>query len=398
MRITVLLGNGFDVSFGIKSSYGDFYKWYCDKPSNIPHIQAFRNAIKEDILKDVPDDQKTWADFEVGLGQYTKNFTKETVDQFLECLDDAQAHIREYLLEQETAFGISKCTDESIQLFRKSLWDFYHEVSDLEKIPITTMLNNTPNQDREIAFVTFNYTDTLERILVAIPDEPLSTWKHGSSFFAYKLNRNILHVHGTTDSFPVLGVNDETQIANKELLETPQFKEMLIKAENVRALGMLWHNQAEELISNSRVVCILGMSIGSTDAKWWRKLVQWLKADGNRHIVLYWYEKNPPNGISTIKQLQTVDGAKNRLLSYTDKLSESDISALKNRIHVVINTTRYLRLEKKPVPPYDPMANVTAFAQYAAEHHEEIKQMATYAEEHKQELAQMAEALIGASK
>lgn len=348
MKITVLLGNGFDVSLGIKSSYGDFYKWYYNKPSDIKHIQDFRDAIKKDILSDIPDDEKTWADFELGLGKYTENFTKETVDQFIDCLDDAQANIRQYLLEQEATFDIAHCTDASKVAFQKSLWNFYEEISDLEKGPMRGSINAVPNEDREISFITFNYTDTLERILRVIPEGSLSTWKHLSSEYGYKLNRNVLHVHGTTEQFPVLGVNDESQIENKELLNTPQFKEMLVKAENVRALGMLWHNQAEEQISNSRVVCILGMSLGATDAKWWRKLVQWLKADGNRHIILYWYEKNPPNGISTVKQLQAVDGAKNKLLSYTEKLSANEVSTLKSRIHVVINTSKYLRLKKKP--------------------------------------------------
>ena len=49
-----------------------------------------------------------------------------------------------------------------------------------------------------------------------------------------------------------------------------------------------------------------------------------------------------------MKQLQTVDGAKNKLLSYTEKLSANEISTLKSRIHVVINTSKYLRLKKKP--------------------------------------------------
>ena len=304
--------------------------------------------IKEDILSDIPDDEKTWADFELGMGKYTENFTKETVGQFLECLDDAQENIRKYLLEQESLFDITQCTDKSIAALKKSIWNFYDEITDREKAEIKSMLDNIAGQDREISFITFNYTDTLERILKVIPEDVLAKWQHSNREYAYKLNRNVLHVHGTTESFPVLGVNDESQIANKELLDTPQFKEMLVKAQNVHALGKLWHNQAEEQISNSRVVCILGMSLGATDAKWWRKLVQWLKADVHRHIVLYWYEKNPPNGISTVKQLRAVDGAKNKLLSYTEKLSASEVSTLKNRIHVVINTSKYLRLEKKP--------------------------------------------------
>lgn len=369
MKITVLLGNGFDVSLGIKSSYGDFYKWYYDKPSNVKHIQDFRRAIKEDILRDVPDEEKTWADFELGLGKYTENFTKETVDQFIDCLDDAQANIRQYLLEQEATFDIDQCTDNSIQSLKKSIWDFYEETNDREKAEIKSMLDNIAGQDREVSFITFNYTDTLERILKAIPDDILAKWRHSNREYAYKLNRNVLHVHGTTESFPVLGVNDESQITNKELLETPQFKEMLVKAQNVHALGMLWHNQAEEQISNSRVICILGMSLGATDAKWWRKLVQWLKADSNRHIVLYWYEKNPPNGISTVKQLQAVDAAKNKLLSYTANLSANEIATMKNRIHVVINTKRYLRLTKKQKNPWstlEEMVNTAPMIEAAA--------------------------------
>ncbi len=395
MKITVLLGNGFDVSLGIKSSYGDFYKWYYDKPSEIKHIQDFRRAIKEDILRDVPDEEKTWADFELGLGIYTENFTKETVDQYIDCLDDAQTSIREYLLQQEKAFDVAMCTKKSIASFQNSLWSFFDEISDLEKASVRKTLNDVPGQDREISFITFNYTNTLERILRALPEEPLSTWKHNGNTYKYTLGKSVLHVHGTTEQFPVLGVNEESQITKKELLETPQFRELLIKAENVRALGMLWHNQAEEQISNSKIVCVLGMSLGATDAKWWRKLIQWLKADNSRHIILYWFEKNPPNGISTVKQLRTVDAAKNKLLLYTNNLSANEISALKSRIHVVINTQKYLHLEKRSPAPYNPLAEAVEAAQFAAEHQEEIRMAEKYMAEHGEENAVLVELLSG---
>ena len=43
MRITFLIGNGFDISCGIRSSYGDFYKWYCKQDkSDKAHVNAFR--------------------------------------------------------------------------------------------------------------------------------------------------------------------------------------------------------------------------------------------------------------------------------------------------------------------------------------------------------------------
>lgn len=291
MNITFLIGNGFDVGLGIKTSYSKFYEWYCPKVSKHEHINEFRRNIKDDVSRDVPAEEKTWADFELGLGQYTANFDAETVELFLDCLEDAQENIRTYLKEQEATFSIDNYTEESLVAFQRSLWKFFEDISDLEKDALKSTLSSVPNEHRVISFVTFNYTGILEQIIETIPNESLATWKHGSNAFAYKLNRNVIHVHGTTNVFPVLGVNDESQVAQKELLKTPQFAEYFFKAENVRALGQLWHTQAEAQISNSRVVCILGMSLGATDAKWWRKLAQWLKSSNARHLIIYWHEK-----------------------------------------------------------------------------------------------------------
>lgn len=348
MKITVLVGNGFDISLGVKSSYGDFYKWYCDLPSDVEHIASFRKNIKEEMLSDIPNEERTWADFEVGLGKYTANFTKETAEDFLDCYEDAQENVREYLLEQENSFDPLGFSAGTFEKFPISVCEFFEEVTDLDKLAINSMLNNYRDQDREITFVTFNYTRTLEKILQEMAKMKelanLPSWRYQSTTYCYRLNQNIIHVHGTLDNFPVLGVNDETQIAKKELLEMPEFKELLIKSENVRALGQLWHNKAEEQISSSKFVCILGASLGETDAKWWRKLVQWLKADVNRRIILYWFVKQSPGNISARKQLRSVNSAKEKLLSYSN-ITEEEKSTLKNRIHVVINTKKFMHLE-----------------------------------------------------
>lgn len=345
MNITFMIGNGFDVDQGIESSYSKFYEWYCDKPSDKKHIEAFRKNIKADITRDVPDDEKTWADFELGLGKHTARFTKNTVEDFLDCLEDGQENIRKYLLEQETKFNPDAYDDSAYQAFYQSIRDFYAEVPDLERPPIQTSIQTRKEESIAIKFITFNYTSTLARIFTRLPSDPFEAWSIRGSKYTYYVNRTILHVHGATNEFPVLGVNDETQIANQELLKTPQFKEMMCKADSVRALGKLWHEEAEKQISKSRFVCILGMSLGDSDAKWWRKLNQWLKADSNRHLIIYWFEKEPPNGISIRKELQYKEKVKNKLLSFST-LSPEEISSLKNRIHVIINTKSFLKLEK----------------------------------------------------
>ncbi len=341
-----MLGNGFDVSLGIKSSYKNFYEWYCPQDSIEPHIDNFRKNIDADINSNKPDEEKMWADFEVGIGKYTEHFSKDFVNYFLDCFIDAQEKIREYLLKQTRNFNVDEFSDNALKNFADSLSNFYDEITDTEKIALNNVLKSFQDQNRRISFVTFNYTNTLERILSRIPDSPLSSWRYGSTSFSYLLNRNVIHVHGTTEVAPILGVDNKSQISNKDLIDTPQFKEFLIKAESVNALGYLWQSQAETQISNSKIVCVLGMSLGATDAKWWRKLCQWLKNDSNRRLILYWFEKNPPSKTAYIRELQCKNKAKDLLLSYSS-FSDPEKEILKNQIYVVINTNKFMQLKKE---------------------------------------------------
>jgi len=348
MKITFLIGNGFDVSVGIESSYSKFYEWYCKQPSILKYINDFKTNIQRDMNQDVPDEEKTWADFEVGLGKYTAEFTAEQVSQFLDCYEDAQNGIAEYLKGQEAKCDVSAISESALSEFANTVLNFYQELPDLERIAVNAVCNDAKNDDREMSFVSFNYTGILGEILKRLPTTTLKKWKNGNTDYACKLNTNVIHVHGTISEFPIIGVDGDGQIVNKELLSTPQFREIMIKAECVNALGRLWHRQAEELISKSRIVCVFGMSLGETDAKWWRKLAQWLKADGNRHIVVYWYDRNPPNGVSVRKQLEGKNNVIEKLLSYS-QLADKEKDTIKNRIHVIINTSKFLRIPKSEI-------------------------------------------------
>lgn len=345
MRITFMVGNGFDLGLGIKSSYDAFYNWYCKIPSGKPHIQQFKQDIMADMDRNLLNDERTWADFELGLGAYTANFTKETVEEFLDCFEDAQMGIAAYLIEQELAFHSEQYDEKSYITFRKSILNFYEETPDIEKNIIKESLNNTMTEDREVTVISFNYTNSLERVLEKMPDKPLATWTVLGKQYTYRINPNIIHVHGTTTEFPILGVNDDSQIANKELLNTSQFKEMLIKATCVSTLGRLWHDQAEDQIKNSQFICILGMSLGASDAKWWKLIAQWLADNDKRHVIIYWYEKNPPYGVSIFKQIRCISNVKSKLLSYSN-LPDAVKERISNHIHVVINTEKFLQLKK----------------------------------------------------
>ena len=346
LNITFLIGNGFDIDLGIKSSYTQFYDWYCKRKTILKHVNDFRKNIKEDLKSDVPDDQKVWADFELGIGKYSNIFSVNDVEKFLDCVDDAQANIVKYLKGQQKSFKLDNYTEESFKSFRESIRFFFDEVSDSEANEIKKSLNEVPHENRMINFITFNYTYTLETILSHFTDNTIVTWKTAYNTYTWKYDKNVLHVHGTLDRFPVLGVDNENQILNKELLTTPQLKELVIKSENIKALGELWEEKAKDQLSNSRFVCVLGMSLGESDAEWWKFLSEWLEKSPSRHIIIYWFEKNPPNNISTRKQLQCMNKVKELFLSYSN-LNNEIYDSLKSRIHVVINTQKFLKLEKK---------------------------------------------------
>lgn len=59
--VTFIIGNGLDLSLGLRTTYKDFYKYViAKKPKTNNRIYAAIN-----------DDPESWGDFEARLGEYT---------------------------------------------------------------------------------------------------------------------------------------------------------------------------------------------------------------------------------------------------------------------------------------------------------------------------------------
>lgn len=48
MNVTFLVGNGFDISAGLKTSYRDFYTWYLSQSTDDPAVTKVKAHIEED--------------------------------------------------------------------------------------------------------------------------------------------------------------------------------------------------------------------------------------------------------------------------------------------------------------------------------------------------------------
>jgi hypothetical protein len=116
MDITFLIGNGFDLSVGLKTRYTDFYRYYFDQAesANAP-VDVFKRHIKRNL--------STWADAEVALGECTEKYTLEQAQIFRECCDDFLSKLSDYLLLQEKAF-INIGKENVIECFLQGITGF----------------------------------------------------------------------------------------------------------------------------------------------------------------------------------------------------------------------------------------------------------------------------------
>ena len=97
----------------------------------------------------------------------------------------------------------------------------------------------------------------------------------------------MLHIHGTVDDEMVLGVNDESQIANVRFRGNDLCRKTLIKRETNQNYGNTKVDRTQKIIDDSLIICIFGMSIGETDKMWWQYIAEWLREDQDRMLVIY---------------------------------------------------------------------------------------------------------------
>lgn len=363
MTITFFVGNGFDISAGLNTSYNGFYEWYTKRPSKTEAITKFKEEIDKYMHIEDPEERKKsrWADFEVALGEYTSEFTEETAEDFLDVYEDAHEELGTYLEIERSKFDFEITDPDTLANLREGVRHFYQELKPVERDFFSNWFNNNRANDFHIKFISFNYTDALDAVVKELSKEPLETWQNGGTKKLTVLP-SVLHIHGTTNNAPIVGVFNESQVANKELLNHPGVMQALIKAQSVRTAGERWYDEADKQISSSHIICIWGMSLGVTDARWWQRIVSWLRSNGALHLVVFWHmkESDAPTGRSYVRPYQIKQNVIDLLTAHSG-LEAADKKALENRIHVVINTSKVLKVsfERSIMPPSDKEFNTS---------------------------------------
>lgn len=183
----LVIGNGFDLSLGLNTSYQNFINSEQFRPLLMTNYFAQYLKTKFDI--------KRWVDIENEIPQYLSgNFI------------DSNKDLNNLVIEQGRNSKIAK-HKECLENFKADYKQVKnHLVTYLKTLPFENIDRNNNVIDfiskigslNNLFVLNFNYTDTFERIVdLMYPEKNVKT--------------NILHIHGTLDEGIVFGVQDKVE-------------------------------------------------------------------------------------------------------------------------------------------------------------------------------------------
>ena len=222
MNITYLIGNGFDLNLGLKTKYTDFYPYFLANSSA-------NNIIKNWLEEDMGDDSRIelWADLELVLGECTERLKEDDLDQFYSDYDEMIDLLVKYLKQQqEKIFVKDEDLNDIVKELQRSFNAIMEQAPKKQKLELDKIFKKYLLQNRNYNFFSYNYTDTLNRILKIIPSD-FRLVSHYPNY--YSMISNKIQVHGSLDHGVILGVNDESQIKGDLIKNNPNIT--LIKKE-----------------------------------------------------------------------------------------------------------------------------------------------------------------------
>lgn len=328
LNITFLIGNGFDVGMGMKSRFKDFFPIY-----------ELLSKNKEPEIKQLSDEiggnHETWADFESKLGEYTLKFTPETKQNFINQVKDFEVEFIKYLKDQET----NLCFDDAERISNKmkeALINFYlnENLARLSENKLKELFSTYASYERVYNFINYNYTSVLSNALNTLSQNIVRKRKTARGDLNDKIGK-IVNVHGKCNSNPIIGLNDVSQIANKELAKDERFTRLIVKPSLTQLLRQGNDTEATNLIKTSTIICVYGMSLGVTDKKWWDLILSWLNGNAERQLVIFDYdEEYTPS--TQFEWLEKEDYFIDKLIKYNTNTSV-DVEKLRPRIHLAIH-------------------------------------------------------------
>ena len=324
MNIVYLIGNGFDRNLDLNTDYPSFYNYYIVQKSNSPAIT--------DLKKEIRSDYKNWADLEDALGKYLKNVVREADAKAIH--KDLLEHLQEYIFKENSLFNPKS------DYRNKFFTELFSPIKSLRKNQRDKLTNGVlrTNQARALYIITFNYTDTIEKLL-NYKDKPIIAFSYG---YNHSTLVEIEHAHGFCNPDKgrmALGLDNPSQICNEAFSKSQNICYRFVKPTFNDLNGEEHHMKCLHWINSADFICIFGMSIGISDQTWWNAIGKRLLT--SNAILLYFYYPGFELRNNNAPEFQEqIDAIKDWLLP---KLGIEDISneSVRNRIFISCDKTMF---------------------------------------------------------
>ena len=271
MNVLYILGNGFDLAMGLKTSYPDFYK-YLEKLTGSELLEKMKDEIKAD--------KKNWSDMEEAFGKYTLNLKSQ--NELGDLYKDLTLCLQDYLMLEQKQFNPTYEQKKSFSNEFSSPVDSFIKGTDIQKFNSMILKNS----DYHFNVVSFNYTDTLEKLL---DYDENKEWK--ATLRSGTMGR-IVHVHGVLGDSIIFGVDNTRQIANISFKRKRDATDLLIKKNSIEVLKSQDYEIFEKLITEANLIILYGVSLGLTDKSWWRKIKDELSNREDLRLVVHVFSPN----------------------------------------------------------------------------------------------------------
>lgn len=324
MNITFLIGNGFDLNLNLDTRYSDFYKYY------------IANDPKDLISKSIRKDFEMWSDLEIGLGEFLKNIDESQIEEFLDSKSTLERMLSEYLTLEGQRI-IIKDKKKLGEEFRKKILYFYSDFNTIDKEHYKRVITAT-QENIYYDFITFNYTNVLDDIILASQEncDPFGTHRSYSTMYTDMIALPH-HIHGKLSEDLILGLDNVEQIVNNKLKTNSKLTNYIIKPAVNTALGEKKIEKAKQIIDKSKYVCLFGLSIGDTDSMWWKYIIEWLRRDNNNRLVLF-VNKNTNVQLSGQEKVRFRDSNREMMLERSQCTESEIMEQVRDKIIIVPNS------------------------------------------------------------
>lgn len=275
MNVTFLIGNGFDLRLGLNTRFSDFYDVYIklNEHNSHPIIREFCDDLRDDC--ETNGKYRNWADFECAFPKYVKR-----VENIQSILDDFSLKFCEYLKELET--NIVPIDGIMANSFRDFILNSYKKI---EFAPDLNAISNLfkSNTNDTYNLINFNYTNTLQLL-----KDNINSFDTNKTFPFF--DNAELHIHGSISESIIIGIDNVNQFRQDELRKN-YIGEYCVKSQINKAMGNNNEETFREIIDQSDLIYIYGLSLGISDLSRREVIRDWFMKKGNHYLIAF--QHNP---------------------------------------------------------------------------------------------------------